>query len=190
MQSTAPATAAPAPAAAPPGGASHAKGVSEVRELSRTQSLIARRMAEAKATIPEFTLSCEIDMEAAVQMRASLKRLGERSERPGECTAHRLRGIDPVGARLRREIARVLGKDDQPRAPGRRGALAVDRGGVAVQAPDHDGGGRVAVGEQDQHPVVGVHVVQVVEDEQVGLLGHRGQERHDILGLELALVRA
>ena len=46
--------------------------------------------------------------------------IGEGGERPGEWTAHGLRGIDPVGARLRREIARVLGEDDQPGAPGRR----------------------------------------------------------------------
>ncbi len=58
-----------------------AKGASQVHELTRTQSLIARRMAEAKATIPEFTLRCDVDMEAAVEMRASLKRLAERGER-------------------------------------------------------------------------------------------------------------
>lgn len=57
------------------------KGEVELVELSRTQSLIARRMAEAKATIPEFTLQCEIDMEAAVALRTQLKGLAERQER-------------------------------------------------------------------------------------------------------------
>jgi pyruvate dehydrogenase E2 component (dihydrolipoamide acetyltransferase) len=57
------------------------KGEVEVVQLSRTQSLIARRMAEAKATIPEFTLQCEVDMEAAVALRAQLKALAERQER-------------------------------------------------------------------------------------------------------------
>jgi pyruvate dehydrogenase E2 component (dihydrolipoamide acetyltransferase) len=58
------------------------KGEVEIVELSRTQSLIARRMAEAKATIPEFTLQCEVDMEAAVALRSQLKALAERQERP------------------------------------------------------------------------------------------------------------
>jgi pyruvate dehydrogenase E2 component (dihydrolipoamide acetyltransferase) len=44
-----------------------------VQELTRTQSVIARRMAESKATVPEFTLSAEVDMEAAVALRAQLK---------------------------------------------------------------------------------------------------------------------
>ncbi|MGA8353981.1 MAG: dihydrolipoamide acetyltransferase family protein [Solirubrobacteraceae bacterium] len=65
---------APSPLAPP-------KGEVEIVELSRTQSLIARRMAEAKATIPEFTLQCEIDMEAAVALRTQLKGLAERQER-------------------------------------------------------------------------------------------------------------
>ena len=53
-----------------------AKGDVSVQELNRTQQVIARRMAEAKATIPEFTLQAEIDMEGCVQMRAQLKELG------------------------------------------------------------------------------------------------------------------
>jgi pyruvate dehydrogenase E2 component (dihydrolipoamide acetyltransferase) len=59
-----------------------ARGEVQVVELSRIQSLIARRMAEAKATIPEFTLQCEVDMEAAVKLRADLKGLGTIEERP------------------------------------------------------------------------------------------------------------
>jgi pyruvate dehydrogenase E2 component (dihydrolipoamide acetyltransferase) len=61
-------------AAAPAGGGS-AKGEVTQQELSRTQQLIARRMAEAKATVPEFTLTTEIDMAAAVDVRAQLKTL-------------------------------------------------------------------------------------------------------------------
>ena len=52
-----------------------AKGDASVVELSRTQRTIARRMAESKATIPDFTLSLDIDTEACVQLRAELKRL-------------------------------------------------------------------------------------------------------------------
>ncbi len=60
-----------------PTGVSTAKGETTVVELSRTQQTIARRMAEAKATIPEFTLQTEIDMEACVALRAELKSLGQ-----------------------------------------------------------------------------------------------------------------
>jgi pyruvate dehydrogenase E2 component (dihydrolipoamide acetyltransferase) len=58
------------------------KGETELVELSRTQALIARRMAEAKATIPEFTLQCEIDMEDAVALRAQLKSVAQRQNQP------------------------------------------------------------------------------------------------------------
>jgi pyruvate dehydrogenase E2 component (dihydrolipoamide acetyltransferase) len=51
------------------------KGDVSVVELTRTQQVVARRMAEAKATIPEFTLVTEIDMENAVALRKRLKEL-------------------------------------------------------------------------------------------------------------------
>jgi pyruvate dehydrogenase E2 component (dihydrolipoamide acetyltransferase) len=50
-----------------------AKGDVSVEELTRTQQVDARRMAEAKATIPDFTLQTEIDMERCVELRAELK---------------------------------------------------------------------------------------------------------------------
>ena len=49
------------------------RGQAQVEELSRTQTLIARRMAESKATVPDFALQTEIDMEAAVEARSQLK---------------------------------------------------------------------------------------------------------------------
>jgi pyruvate dehydrogenase E2 component (dihydrolipoyllysine-residue acetyltransferase) len=52
-----------------------AKGETTTVELSRMQRTIARRMAESKATIPDFTLSVDIDMERCVDLRAELKRL-------------------------------------------------------------------------------------------------------------------
>jgi pyruvate dehydrogenase E2 component (dihydrolipoamide acetyltransferase) len=61
----------------PASGVATAKGETTIVELSRTQQTIARRMAEAKATIPEFTLETEIDMEACVALRAELKSLGQ-----------------------------------------------------------------------------------------------------------------
>lgn len=63
-------------------GPVQAKGQTEIVALTRTQALIARRMAEAKATIPEFTLEAVIDMEAAVALRAQLKSLAELEQRP------------------------------------------------------------------------------------------------------------
>ena len=53
-----------------------AKGDVTTQELTRTQSLIARRMAESRATIPSFELRMEIDMEACVALRIELKELG------------------------------------------------------------------------------------------------------------------
>src|SRR5579859_2902432 len=44
-------------------------GVSEVSPLSRTQMIIARRLTEAKQTIPHFYVSSEIDMTDALAMR-------------------------------------------------------------------------------------------------------------------------
>jgi pyruvate dehydrogenase E2 component (dihydrolipoamide acetyltransferase) len=68
---------AAAPAEPPPPSAPAdvvtAKGDVRVQELTRTQQVIARRMAEAKATVPEFTLEAEIDMDAAVGAREELK---------------------------------------------------------------------------------------------------------------------
>jgi pyruvate dehydrogenase E2 component (dihydrolipoamide acetyltransferase) len=64
--------AAPAATTQETGGA---KGETTIVELSRTQRTIARRMAESKATIPDFTLSADVDMERCVELRAELKRL-------------------------------------------------------------------------------------------------------------------
>jgi pyruvate dehydrogenase E2 component (dihydrolipoamide acetyltransferase) len=102
LTAEAPATEAPAPAepgqpepepsppapTAPPGARSPtlalpppvptatAKGDVTVVELTRVQQVIARRMSESKATVPEFTLRSEIDMEGCVKLRAELKALG------------------------------------------------------------------------------------------------------------------
>jgi pyruvate dehydrogenase E2 component (dihydrolipoyllysine-residue acetyltransferase) len=60
-----------APAAQPARGN---KGAVTVQQLSRTQVQIAQRMAESKATIPDFTLHAEIDMEHAVALRDQLRK--------------------------------------------------------------------------------------------------------------------
>jgi pyruvate dehydrogenase E2 component (dihydrolipoamide acetyltransferase) len=50
-----------------------AKGPVEVIEPNRTQQLIARRMASAKATIPEFQVTVDVDAEAAFELREQLR---------------------------------------------------------------------------------------------------------------------
>jgi pyruvate dehydrogenase E2 component (dihydrolipoamide acetyltransferase) len=47
----------------------------EIREPSRIQRLIARRMAEAKATVPDFQVELDVAMDQAIAMRAELKKL-------------------------------------------------------------------------------------------------------------------
>jgi len=102
-QAPAPAEAAPAPAQAPPAAPAApaaepqaapaaavppppptsvaetgtAKGDVSVQELTRTQQVIARRMAESKATVPEFTIATDVDMEGAVELRKQLKAAAE-----------------------------------------------------------------------------------------------------------------
>ena len=69
--------AAPRPAAAGPAAAvapvEDARGAVTAEPLTRTQSVVARRMAESRSTIPAFELRMEIDMEACVALRAQLK---------------------------------------------------------------------------------------------------------------------
>ncbi|MCD6728330.1 MAG: E3 binding domain-containing protein, partial [Solirubrobacteraceae bacterium] len=52
----------PTPPAAPALDAGTAKGHVTITEPTRTQQLIARRMAESRATIPAFTLRTSVDM--------------------------------------------------------------------------------------------------------------------------------
>ena len=70
------AAAAPPPPAATVAQTGTAKGDVTTQELTRTQGVIARRMAESRATIPSFELRTEIDMEACVALRTELKELG------------------------------------------------------------------------------------------------------------------
>jgi pyruvate dehydrogenase E2 component (dihydrolipoamide acetyltransferase) len=68
-----PEASAPKPKAEAP---TTAKGTVETQELSRLQQTIARRMAESKATAPEFTIALEVEMDAAAALRAQLKEYG------------------------------------------------------------------------------------------------------------------
>jgi pyruvate dehydrogenase E2 component (dihydrolipoyllysine-residue acetyltransferase) len=75
----APAAAVPPPPAAAVAETGTAKGDVAVQELSRTQQVIARRMAESKATVPEFTITTDVDMEGAVELRGQLKAAVEKT---------------------------------------------------------------------------------------------------------------
>ncbi len=77
----APATSAssrrPQTSAAPPRPDS-LKGATTTRELSRVQQVIARRMAEAKATVPHFQVETEVVLDALLAVRAQLKAVSDR----------------------------------------------------------------------------------------------------------------
>lgn len=72
-----------APPAATPGApsseqdsAASPKGEVTRVELNRTRTLIARRMADSKATVPDFPLVIEVDMERCILFRGDLKESG------------------------------------------------------------------------------------------------------------------
>ncbi|HEX2233347.1 MAG TPA: dihydrolipoamide acetyltransferase family protein, partial [Thermoleophilaceae bacterium] len=54
-----------------------AKGEVEYYELSRLQQTVTRRMAESKATAPDFALSLDVDMTLAVELRSRLKEVSD-----------------------------------------------------------------------------------------------------------------
>ena len=62
-----------APAAAPAKGEAGAKGEPEVVELTRLQRTVSRRMAESKATAPDFTIDLDVDMTMCIELRQRLK---------------------------------------------------------------------------------------------------------------------
>ncbi len=59
-----------------------AKGTTTEVELTRLQQAVARRMAESKATIPEFTMALDVEMEECVSLRAELKRIAVEGAAP------------------------------------------------------------------------------------------------------------
>ena len=62
-----------APPAVVSGDAQTGKGETTTQDLSRLQQTVARRMAESKATAPDFVLNIDVDMEEAVDLRKRLK---------------------------------------------------------------------------------------------------------------------
>jgi pyruvate dehydrogenase E2 component (dihydrolipoamide acetyltransferase) len=55
------------------GDAGTGRGETRTEDLTRLQQTIARRMAESKATAPDFVITCEVDMDGAVEFRKQLK---------------------------------------------------------------------------------------------------------------------
>ena len=63
-----------APAEAPaPKAESGARGDVETQELTRLQKTVSRRMAESKATAPDYVLHMQVDMTLCVELRKRLK---------------------------------------------------------------------------------------------------------------------
>jgi pyruvate dehydrogenase E2 component (dihydrolipoamide acetyltransferase) len=54
-----------------------AKGDVDVEELTRLQKTVSRRMAESKATAPDFSIALTVDMTAAVELRERLKEISD-----------------------------------------------------------------------------------------------------------------
>jgi pyruvate dehydrogenase E2 component (dihydrolipoamide acetyltransferase) len=71
-----PAAAKPATRSEPASNGS-AKGTTRHVQATRTQQLVARRMAEAKATIPDFQVQTEVAMDRAIAFRAELRAILE-----------------------------------------------------------------------------------------------------------------
>jgi pyruvate dehydrogenase E2 component (dihydrolipoamide acetyltransferase) len=59
----------------PQRGEAGVKGEVEIHDLSRLQQTVGRRMAESKATAPDFSISLTVDMTKAVELRAQLKQV-------------------------------------------------------------------------------------------------------------------
>jgi pyruvate dehydrogenase E2 component (dihydrolipoamide acetyltransferase) len=66
----------PDAALAPSIATSDAKGTVQREPLTPTQNIIARRMVESKATMPEFTVTTDVDVEAAVKLRDQIRAEG------------------------------------------------------------------------------------------------------------------
>ncbi len=135
---------APAPSPADTGAASlegvaKAKGETTDVELSRTQQTIARRMAESKATIPDFSIQAEVDMEECVTLRAELKRLAH-TQLAGSAGPDQEQGSTPTYNDMVVKAC-ALALREHPRANGsyRDGRLQLHSRinvGVAVAAQD------------------------------------------------------
>jgi pyruvate dehydrogenase E2 component (dihydrolipoamide acetyltransferase) len=70
----------PEPATPPePAPSSGAKGDVSIHEPTRLQRTVSRRMAEAKATVPDFSLELDVDMTLCIELRERLKAQTDRA---------------------------------------------------------------------------------------------------------------
>jgi pyruvate dehydrogenase E2 component (dihydrolipoamide acetyltransferase) len=69
-----PLTSAPPPSPSTPSPG--AKGTVTIVELTRLQEVVARRMSEVKATVPDFQVQAEVVMDAAIAFRQQIKTAG------------------------------------------------------------------------------------------------------------------
>jgi pyruvate dehydrogenase E2 component (dihydrolipoamide acetyltransferase) len=69
--------AAPVGRAEPQRGEAGPKGQVEIQDLTRLQQTVSRRMAESKATAPDFAISLTVDMTQAVELRTRLKEVAD-----------------------------------------------------------------------------------------------------------------
>jgi pyruvate dehydrogenase E2 component (dihydrolipoamide acetyltransferase) len=157
----------PPPAAPSVEGVAAAKGETTTVELTRTQRTIARRMAESKATIPDFTLTADVDMEACVELRAELKRLSH----PGAGGGAAARGGDGGVAPTYNDMivkACALALREHPRANG-----SYRDGRFELHARVNVG---VAVAVASEDPTAGALVVPTVLDADTKALGEIARE--------------
>jgi pyruvate dehydrogenase E2 component (dihydrolipoamide acetyltransferase) len=62
-----------------PAPTSSAKGEVEIHEPTRLQRTVSRRMAESKATVPDFSLELDVDMTLCIELRDRLKAQTDRA---------------------------------------------------------------------------------------------------------------
>jgi pyruvate dehydrogenase E2 component (dihydrolipoamide acetyltransferase) len=72
------AAAAEKPPEQEPAGDAGIRGELQIQELTRLQRTVSRRMAESKATAPDFALEVEIDMSLCVELRERLKQVEDK----------------------------------------------------------------------------------------------------------------
>jgi pyruvate dehydrogenase E2 component (dihydrolipoamide acetyltransferase) len=81
------------------------RGEMQVQELTRLQRTVSRRMAESKATAPDFALEVDIDMSLCVELRERLKQVEDKppsfNDMVVKACANALRGHPRVNAAYR-----------------------------------------------------------------------------------------
>ncbi|MBS1882197.1 MAG: 2-oxo acid dehydrogenase subunit E2 [Actinobacteria bacterium] len=142
---------APRPASPPSPASPAADGDPEivVEALSRAQELVARRMSETKSTVPEFTTSIDLPMDAVLALRASLKQAARDGAVPSindfvlKAAALALREVPRANGRYREgrfelyrevNVGLAVATDDGLTVPVIRGADEKPLGRIAAEA--------------------------------------------------------